>query len=92
MIIYPDFAEGENMLRIRAIVSIVVMLSLIAITGGGLRGSVALAATTLAATRSFPSPDYNVQALAYGGAACGPQLPRSMTPLPPAVTAASSPR
>lgn len=55
------------MLRIRAIVSIVVMLSLIVITSGGLRGSVALATTTLAATRSFPSPDSNVQGLAHGG-------------------------
>ncbi len=54
------------MLRIRAIVSIVVMLGLVAGTGGGLRGSATLAATTLAPARSFPAPD-NVQGLAHGG-------------------------
>ncbi len=68
------------MLRIRAIVSIVVMLSLIAITGGGLRGSVAVATTTLAATRSFPSPEYNVQGLAHGGGSLWAATPSEYDP------------
>lgn len=67
------------MLRIRVLVILVVLFSLVTTTGGGLRGSAALAATAVTPARSFPSPD-NVQGLAYGGGSLWATTPSAYNP------------